>query len=356
MDELGANVPVHCPNHDDTDPSAFTVRSAKGSSIGIHCMACKATFWLNGQHDDYDFGAFDRLFEERRLGNLEPDPNAKGLDRFFPLDPKFERLQERFLPALAYEPGITLVKSPKGSGKTEALRSILNQIRADIFRAGISYRQKPRSILLIGHRRSLITEAAKKLGIWCYLDETDRPLGLDRTLAVCLDSLPKFNESNGRSLISTGPHDLVIIDESEQVLSHLVGETIKSRYGIDRCFDALQHEIAHAKAVIALDADLGLVTAHALRTMRTQDWASRCRIVLNEPIFSEQRRRMRLYKNLEAAGKGGFRSGPRRAALLHREQLQEVRRRPAQDDRERVRGRCGNACHHLRQFEGHFDP
>ena len=128
MDELGANVPVHCPNHDDTDPSAFTVLSSKGSTIGIHCMACKSTFWLNGQHDDYDFGAFDRLFEERRLSNLEPDPNAKGLDRFFPLDPKFERLQERFLPALAYEPGITLVKSPKGSGKTEALRSMLNQI------------------------------------------------------------------------------------------------------------------------------------------------------------------------------------------------------------------------------------
>jgi len=43
-------------------------------------------------------------------------------------------------------------------------------------------------------------------------------------------------------------------------------------------------EIAHAKAVVALDADLGLVTTHAMRTMRPQDWASRCRIICNLPV------------------------------------------------------------------------
>ena len=75
----------------------------------------------------------------------------------------------------------------------------------------------------------------------------------------------------------------MIIDESEQVFAHLLSETIDSRLGVERCFDALMYEVANAKAVIALDADLGLVTTHALRTMRPQDWASRCRILYNAP-------------------------------------------------------------------------
>ena len=89
----------------------------------------------------------------------------------------------------------------------------------------------------------------------------------------------------------------MILDESEQVLNHLCGETVDSRLGIDRCFDALMYEVANAKAVIALDADLGLVTAHALRTMRPQDWASRCRILYNAPIVPERKRVMRLHRN-----------------------------------------------------------
>ena len=111
-----------------------------------------------------------------------------------------------------------------------------------------------------------------------------------RTLAVCLDSLPKYNEPyierfDGKRPIyrRDPPFDLIIIDESEQVLGHLLSQTIESRMGIERCFDALMYEVANAKAVIALDADLGLVTAHAMQAMRPQDWASRCRIIRNEP-------------------------------------------------------------------------
>src|ERR1700751_2941521 len=51
---------------------------------------------------------------------------------------------------------------------------------------------------------------------------------------------------------------LVIIDESEQVLAHLFGKTIEARLGVDQCFDALMSEVANAKSVYLLDADLGL--------------------------------------------------------------------------------------------------
>jgi hypothetical protein len=298
MDEIGVGVGVHCPHHDDTDPSAFTVRSQRGH-IGIHCMACKATFWPNGERDSYDFTAFDRLFEERRLGQPESDADSIGLGRFFPPEPSFERFQERYLPTIGYRPGITMVKSPKGSGKTEALKSLIDDIRARRFRSDIAPKDRALSVLLIGHRQSLIREAAAKLGLQFYLEKGDAGNDDLRTLAVCLDSLPKHNESGASA--SDGrrpkPYDLVILDESEQVLSHLTGDTIARRFGMERCFDALMHEVANAKAVFALDADLGLVTAHAMRTMRSQDWQSRCRIILNAPVVPVQKRVMRLYKS-----------------------------------------------------------
>jgi hypothetical protein len=302
MDELGVGVPVHCPHHDDGDPSAFTLRSRLGQ-LGIHCSACKVTFWSTDGQDGYDFNAFDRLFEALQVGERELDPEAPGLERFFPPAPGFVRHQLRYLPTIVYEPGVTLVKSPKGSGKTVALRFMCEQIKAGRFRGDIDRKNRPTSILLIGHRQSLIREAAANLGLRCYLDPSE-DIGTIRTLAVCLDSLPKYNESSftqigGRAPIyrRNTPFDLVIIDEVEQVLGHLLSETISKRRGIDRCFDALMYEVSNAKAVIALDADLGLVTTHAMRTMRPQDWHARCRIIYNAPLVPVERRVMRLHMN-----------------------------------------------------------
>lgn len=283
FDELLEGTRVHCPHHIDDDPSAFAVKSRLGS-IGIHCSACGGgvTFWPGNEHDGYDFGAFDRLFDELAAGQQRINEDATGLERFFPPGPRFERLQERYLPRLVYEPGITLVKSAKGSGKTDALRFMLGQIRTGQIRSDLRSRDWPKSVLLIGHRQSLLREAAKNLELHCYLDRGEEPVGPIRTLAVTLDSLPKFNDAKGKS--ASKAFDLVIIDESEQVLSHLFGETIKKGRGLERCFDAMHFEVANSKAVVALDADLGLVTAHAMRTMRPQDWASRCRIIYNLPV------------------------------------------------------------------------
>jgi hypothetical protein len=294
FDELTAGTRVHCPHHEDEDPSAFAVSSRIGQT-GIHCSACKVTFWSGHEQDGYDFGAFDRLFEELAAGQQQIDENATGLDRFFPPAPRFERLQERFLPRLSYEPGITLAKSDKGSGKTEALKFMLGQILAGQIPTGMQAKDWPKSVLLVGHRQSLLREAAAKLGLHCYLDRCDEPQGPIRTLAVTLDSLPKYNESSGGA--PRKAFDLVIIDESEQVFGHLFGDTIKKGRGLERCFDALQFEIAHAKAVVALDADLGLVTTHAMRTMRPQDWASRCRIICNMPVPPVHKRVIRLHKS-----------------------------------------------------------
>jgi hypothetical protein len=280
MDELGVGTPVHCLHHADDDPSAFVVRSRSGQ-LGIHCSACRATFWSSAEGDDYDFKGFDRICHEKLAEVAQSDVEPEGIDRFFPPAPSIIRHRQAFLPSFTYLPGITMVKSDKGTGKTEALKALLADIREGRYLAGIARKDRINSVLLIGHRVTLIREAAAKLGLRFYLDADDTEGGL-RTLAVCLDSLPKYNESSGGR--KRKPSDLVIIDESEQVLAHLLSDTIAKRNGIERCFDALMFEVAGAKAVFALDADLGLVTAHAMQAMRPQDWRSRCRIILNEPV------------------------------------------------------------------------
>lgn len=306
MDEIRRGEKVHCPHHEDKDPSAFVVQSQRrGGGMGIHCMACKATFWSGGAGDDYDFSAFDRLFEERRA-SPRVDAPAEGLDRFFPPEPTFVKYQERFLPRIIYEPGITLIKSPKGSGKTQVLVSLLDDIRAGRYKQGIKRKDRPKSILLICHRQTLSREAAAKLGLHCYLDPPTELEGM-RTLAVCLDSLPKYSEAYVARVDGTKPiferdlpFDFVIIDEVEQVLSHLLSDTLQERRGIERCFDALLYHIAKAKAVMGLDADLGLTTTHAMRTMRPADWEARCRIVYNAPVVPKVKRTLRLFKGKKA--------------------------------------------------------
>jgi hypothetical protein len=293
MDELAVGTAVHCPHHADSDPSAFVLRSNAGQA-GIHCTACKVTFWSSAGGDDYDFKGFDRICDEKLAAVAHSDVEPEGIDRFFPPAPSITRHQQAFLPPFTYFAGVTLVKSDKGTGKTEALKALLADIRAGRYLPSAESKDKIKSILLIGHRQSLIREAAAKLGLHCYLDgdETD---GAMRTLAVCLDSLPKYIEARGTR--RPKPFDLVIIDESEQVLAHLLSETIEKRAGIERCFDSLMHVIANAKAVIALDADLGLVTAHAMKAMRPQDWRLRCRIILNEPVAAVVNRVTRLHRD-----------------------------------------------------------
>ena len=52
-------------------------------------------------------------------------------------------------------PGITLVRSDKGTGKTEAMRRQVVRVK---------------TVLLVGHRRTLIRGSCKRLDLTSYLD------------------------------------------------------------------------------------------------------------------------------------------------------------------------------------------
>lgn len=292
-DSLPSGTQVYCPFHEHARAAAFVVSGWRGRR-GIHCKECRLTFWTTSNPDEYDFNAFERLIDEK--ANLNPTyVPASYLEQFFPPEPSVVRIQQRFLPPLTYEPGITLIKSPKGSGKTAALHQLIANIRNGIIRQGIPRKERPQSILLVGHRQALLREAAKRLDLSCYLDEPRRETGIT-TLAVSLDSLPKFTEDNNgvNDRSSRKTYDLVILDESEQILAHLLGDTVK-KMGLERCYDALNFQISRAKSVIALDADLGLITAHALRTMRPQDWQSRCRVIYNKSLEATSERTLELF-------------------------------------------------------------
>jgi hypothetical protein len=304
LSSIAMHTSVHCPYHDDQHASAFIVPSWTRGGIGIHCRSCATTYWqVNG--DQYDFNAFDKMVERRLAKPEEFLGDPQGLEAFFPPKPKVTVHRSRYLPTVIYEPGITLIKSPKGTGKTEMLKNIFGNLSRGVYKQGIPWNEKVESVLLIGHRRALLREAAAKLKLTYYRDMPDQFFLNPKTLAVCLDSLPMFSEPytyarDGRNAkYKQDPaYDLVVIDESEQVFSHLTGGTIaKKRGGMERCFDSLRYEVANAKAVIALDADLGMLTCHALQYLRPQDWQSRTRIIVNNPVEPERKRTLQLYSS-----------------------------------------------------------
>ena len=144
------------------------------------------------------------------------------------------------------EPGLTLIRSPKGSGKTRSLAYLTASAK---------------SLLLVGHRRSLIRQSCDQLGLDCYLDEPEGMLQDLARLAICLDSLARVDARTR--------YEVVILDESEQVLGHFLSETLNRTDGPgrDRLFVEFRHRIRSAKYVVALDADLGWITFNALSRM-----------------------------------------------------------------------------------------
>lgn len=316
LGELKPRTSVHCTVHNDRHPSAFVVRSQTGTP-GIHCRVCNQTFWT-APVPAYDFGAFDRLVQERkdqdeRLAD-EYKSSSSALERMFPPRPKVTICQQHYLPNLHYHPGITLVKSPKGSGKTHAMAALVDQVRKQQF-PSLSKEDRPKSVLLIGHRQVLLREAANRLGLDCYMDDEKTASHRKKRFgyAICFDSLHKIATKGGGGFgpyaaLPPSQYDVIIIDESEQVISHLLSETIRERSskspveggrarpGMSVAFSSLEFMLRRAKAVYALDADLGLITCQAMEALRPSDWEVNCQIVVNNPMKVAERRTINIYE------------------------------------------------------------
>ena len=246
--DLTVGTSVRCPFHHDRHASAFITRSRTGTH-GLHCSTCRQTFWPEGSsltaHDFFDFDQV--VIGARRYFDKHRDSS----DRLnVHLGCNITLTNDRYLRLEEIGNGLTLIKSPKNSGKTQLLEALVAKD------AG--------SILLIGHRVTLLRNTCRRLGLDLYLDQPEGPLSSKR-LGVCLDSLGRLASPDLRTFST------IIIDESEQVLSHFLSETMAKRgRGPEHVFIIFKELLRRAKRVIALDADLSWTTFDPLTKMRSE--------------------------------------------------------------------------------------
>ncbi|MGL6338280.1 MAG: plasmid replication protein, CyRepA1 family, partial [Waterburya sp.] len=138
------------------------------------------------------------------------------------------------------------IKSPKGTGKTQALSKIVAQ--------AITRKQK---VLVIGHRVQLVKELCQRFGL-SYVTELNNCSNTGFLgYGLCIDSLHSLSQAK------FNPDDwlnsLVIIDEVEQVLWHaLNSNTCKDRrVEILKSFKILMQNVLTQKGQVYIaDADL----------------------------------------------------------------------------------------------------
>jgi len=158
----------------------------------------------------------------------------------------------RYIQPIPQQDGVTLIRSPKATGKTYQLQHVVAE-----------YKAQRKSVLLIGHRVQLLKSMAKKLELEFYKEQTHGGSISPAHYAICINSLPRISALQK-------PYDVVILDESEQVLQHLVGGTL-SKEKRKHIVNLFYKHIQDAKAVYCLDADLGELTAEAIRDLRGAD-------------------------------------------------------------------------------------
>jgi len=204
---------------------------------------------------------------------------------------------------------VLCVKSPKGSGKTEQLVSIVEQCR-----------REGRTVALFGHRRALLQSMSDRLGLACYFSSSVGDPKREATEATCatLLDLGVADGSAGRTNLDVARRDtadvagfmkvkpngryatcldsmpdldpryhqyrVVIIDEAEQVFAHLVGGTLKERRR--EVYHRLRHYIRCAETVILLDADLGMVTMDTLLACDLMP-GTPIRFLVNDPVVDD---------------------------------------------------------------------
>ena len=281
LKDIPLNTSVHCPVHADAKPSAFVLKNKKGV-VGIYCNACTVGYYTSSDVPIYDFNySLSNLTDL----SLEEYETTEGVLVYS--DRAIFWLNEQYLPKLRTDTPITLVKSPKGSGKTQWLEHIVEQC----------YKQNL-SVLLIGHRRSLIQSVAQRLRLTPYLYEysptkddpqsdrlrTNRPT---KYYAICADSLPTLLDT------CDNKYDVVLIDEVEQVFSHLTSNTLKDKR--IETFLYFKYYVNAAKYVYAMDADLNELTVNTLHDFVDDKKSREVRVIINR--YTQKGKQLDLYDN-----------------------------------------------------------
>ena len=174
------------------------------------------------------------------------------------------------------------IKSPIGTGKTEWLAQQL----------------KGKSFLFVLHRVSLVENVTKRLNdagldVYGYRDIDLNTATPDR-LIITANSLHKIASKGALK-----PFDVVVLDESEQLLAHLLGDTFKGQEG-QYAYSLTQGFIAKAGQVIALDAHLTSLSIDFLERAK----GVKPYVVVN--TYQPQRGNMTIYPKPDQAIQAGL--------------------------------------------------
>ena len=260
LSEAITRTPIKCPIHNDRNPSALVVTNRNGVN-GVHCKSCNASYWPQSvrghQPEPFDFFFSEKVVsdlqrwddpsyqndEERRI---EDGEDAVNVSRHIVFSKRYVTDQ-----SIPFAEGITFLRSPKGTGKTKWLENVVTLCR-----------NEGKSVLLIGHRQTLLRTLADRLSLTCYFrfdvqrQRNNKPTDY---YAICLDSMGKLLKPSDHR------YDVVIVDEAEQVISHLTGGTLKAKRR--KCFESFLFYLGNARSVIASDADLGQITVTTVCAM-----------------------------------------------------------------------------------------
>ncbi len=156
-----------------------------------------------------------------------------------------ETFNERYLPkTLEIKEGVSLIRSPIGTGKTQAIENLLKK-------------ESNLSVLFTTHLISLVESGAGRLGLTSYNHCDAFDLQMEKKLAICLNSLGK--------LVTEGPipsYDVLVIDEVEQVLTRLTNNLPNKPL----IFAVLKSLIENASYIVCLDAHLSASTVSLIKS------------------------------------------------------------------------------------------
>ncbi|OKH14233.1 MULTISPECIES: plasmid replication protein, CyRepA1 family [[Limnothrix rosea] IAM M-220] len=162
---------------------------------------------------------------------------------------------------------IVAIKSPKGTGKTRQLETVVAR--------AIARQQK---VLVIGHRIRLVEELCQRFGLDYIRDlpadkgRTTEPSLKTKGYGLCIDSLHEKSQAH------FNPHQwsdaLIVIDEVEQVLWHGLNSSTCRDYRVNilQTFKTLIQNVFEGEGQIYIsDADLSNVSVDYLRSLGGQE-------------------------------------------------------------------------------------
>jgi hypothetical protein len=165
---------------------------------------------------------------------------------------------------------LVAIKSPKGTGKTQELESVVGDALAN-----------GQWVLVVGHRVQLLEALCARFGIPYITEVRSSDTGTVLGYGLCVDSL--HPESSARFNADSWRDGVVIVDECEQVIWHALnsGTCQRSRVAILRQLKTLLSNVLQGNGRVFLaDADLSDLSIDFVRSLSGFD--SDPYIVVNE--------------------------------------------------------------------------